>query len=156
MSWPTGWTHPPWSTQKILIISGQATGKRTRLGDFPRSIVYDLLETGRLIGPHSRGGGELGITQTRQCIITSSYYAVTAACTQIDNHMCPSPQEVLLDLGTRTQNWLGAGKVVTRPSILQPQHRCRVWQRDCPGSLLALKGQQDVPHHSCHHLGDEN
>lgn len=25
-----------------------------------------------------------------------------------------------------------------------------------PGSLSALKGQQDVPHHSCHHLGDEN
>lgn len=24
------------------------------------------------------------------------------------------------------------------------------------GPLSALKGQQDVPHHSCHHLGDEN
>lgn len=31
--------------------------------------------------------------------------------------MCPSPQEALLALGTRTQIWLGVGRVVARPII---------------------------------------
>lgn len=37
---------------KILTISGHTTGKRARLGDVPTSVIYYLLEIGRLIGPH--------------------------------------------------------------------------------------------------------